>query len=139
MKAKWEKLLPLTGWVVVVEDEPALRMLTVEILTEVGLRPLDFQSADDALTYLLGMPDGCPLVVVDQSLPGKLKGTEFIELVKSKWPLTAAILTSGYELDPSAVPASTIYLQKPWSMDDLVMAVATLLHPDHPALKLGNH
>lgn len=139
MKVKWEKLLPLTGWVIVVEDDPQLRMVMVDILAEIGLRPLDFESADDALTYMLGMPDGCPLVVVDHGLPGQLNGTEFIEMVKSKWPSTAAVLTSGYELAPSSIPASTIYLHKPWSMDELMTAVVKLLQPNDPVRENGNH
>ncbi len=132
MKAKREKPLPLNGWVIVVEDDPTLRMSMVEILDEIGLRPLDFQSAGDALIYLMGIPDGCPLMIVDQGQPGQLSGADFIKLVKKKWPLTAAVLTSSYELVPLTLPDSTIHLQKPWSMDDLVMAVATLVQPSHP-------
>lgn len=139
MKARWEKLLPLSGWVIVVEDDPTLRMLMVSILDEIGLRSLDFDSADDALTYMLGMPDGCQLVVVDHGLPGQLDGKEFIEMVKTKWPSTAAVLTSGYELDPSSIPASTIYLHKPWSLDELMAAVVKLLQPNEPVRENGNH
>ena len=107
----------------------------VDILTEIGLHSVDFESADDALIYLLSMPEGCPLVIADHGLPGQLQGAEFIEMVKEKWPSTATILTSGYALDPSIVPSSTTYLQKPWSLNDLVMAVAILLQPGHPLEK----
>lgn len=69
----------------------------VTILAEIGLRSGDFESADDALTYLLGTPNGFPLIVVDHGLPGQLSGAELIEMVKSKWPSTAAVLTSGYD------------------------------------------
>lgn len=127
MKAKQEKVLQLNGWVIVVENDSTLRMLMVNILDKIGLRPLDFQSAGDALIYLKGTFDGCPLVIVDQGQPGQLNGAAFIKLVKKKWPSTAAVLTSGYELTPSTLPDSTIQLQKPWSMDDLVMAVTTLV------------
>ncbi len=136
MKATWEKLLPLSGWAIVVEDDPTLRMLMVSILAEIGLRSVDFESADDALTYLLGTPNGCPLVVVDHGLPGQLSGAEFIDMVKSKWPSTAAVLTSGYELAQSTIPSSTTYLHKPWSMDELVTAVASLLQPSNPITRI---
>ncbi|WP_433736443.1 response regulator [Pseudomonas putida] len=135
MKAKWEKLLPLDGWAIVVENDPTQRMLMVNTLAEIGLHSLDFQSANNALIYLLGMPDGCPLVIVDHGLPDQLKGVDFIKLVKMKWPSTAAVLTSGYESAPSTVPDSTIYLQKPWTIDELVIAVATLVQPSHPISK----
>ncbi len=132
MKAKQEKDLQLNGWVIVVENDPTLRMLMVNILDKIGLRPLDFQSAGDALFYLMGTFDGCPLVIVDQGQPGQLNGADFIKLVKKKWPSTAAVLTSSYELTPSTLPDSTIHLQKPWSMNDLVMAVTTLIRPSQP-------
>lgn len=132
MHVQWEKLSLVNGWVVVIEDDPTLRILMVDILTEIGLRSVDFETADDALIYLLSMPDGCPLVIADHGLPGQLQGAEFIEMVKEKWPSTATILTSGYGLDPSLVPSSTTYLEKPWSLNDLVMAVADQLQPGRP-------
>ncbi|MNI89746.1 hypothetical protein D3C73_1471880 [compost metagenome] len=81
------------------------------------------------------MPDGCALVIADHGLPGQLQGTEFIEMIKVKWPAAATILTSGHSLDPSVVPSSTTYLGKPWTLDDLVMAVASLLQPGYPLVK----
>jgi DNA-binding NtrC family response regulator len=135
MHEEWEKLPPIEGLVIVVEDDPLLRLLTVEILSEMGMRCVDFSTADDALTHVLGMSDSCPLVIADQGLPGELQGADFIELINEKWPTTATILTSGYALDPSMVPSSTIYLDKPWSMNDLMMAVAKLLRPGDPRLK----
>ena len=122
-----EKLPPVTGLVIVIEDDPTLRILMGDILTEIGLHSVDFETADDALVYLLSMPEGCPLVIADHGLPGQLQGAEFIEMVKAKWPSTSAILTSGYALEPSDVPSSATYLAKPWSMNDLVTAVANLL------------
>ncbi|VVO99469.1 hypothetical protein PS862_02765 [Pseudomonas fluorescens] len=44
-------------------------------------------------------------------------------------------LTSGYLIDRATVPPSTIYLHKLWSLDDLVISVASLLQPDHPIRK----
>ena len=135
MYREWGKLSLVMGWAIVVEDDPVVRTLTVEILNEIGLPSLDFDSADDALTYLRSMPDGCPLVISDQVLPGQLQGAEFIRMVKAKWPATATILTSGYDLDASVVPYSATYLPKPWSNDDLVRAVVSLLQPDRPLKK----
>jgi DNA-binding NtrC family response regulator len=138
MYREWGQLSPVSGWAVVVEDDPVIRKLMVDILTEIGLRSLDFDNADAAFAYLLSMPDGCPLVIADHALPGRLQGAEFIKMVKAKWPDTATILTSGYGLDTSIVPYSTVYLEKPWSMDDLVMAVVNLLQPGRSLGKRRN-
>lgn len=134
MDAKWGKLPPLTGWAVVVEGNPTLRKLIVETLAEIDLQSLVLDSVDSALIYLQQTQGGCPLVIVDQGVLGRLQGMEFIELVKAQWPLTAAILTSGDARDASMAHSLTTYLKKPWSLNDLVMAVANLLQPD-PSLE----
>ncbi|WP_254616392.1 hypothetical protein [Pseudomonas koreensis] len=82
MREKWEMLPPIEGLVIVVEDDPILRLLTVEILSEIGIRSLEFSTADEAFTHVLSMSDSCPLVIADQGLPGDLQGSDFIELIK---------------------------------------------------------
>jgi DNA-binding NtrC family response regulator len=131
----WEGMLPIEGTVIVIEDDPILRSLMTEILTEVGATAMAFETADDALAYLLQHQGQCPLVVVDQGLPGQIQGMEFIKMIQSRWPSIASILTSGYLIDSTQVPATTIYLHKPWSLDDLVVAVATVLQPGKPIHK----
>jgi DNA-binding NtrC family response regulator len=132
MNEDCEKSSPLSESVIVVEDDPILLGLMVDILSEIGLRSQAFDSADGALMHMLGTLHTYPLVIADHGLPGKLKGADFIAVVKARWPSTATILTSGYSLDPVIVPPSTTYLEKPWAMDELVTAVANSLHTDPP-------
>ena len=87
------------------------------------------------MTYLLKTHGDCALVIADHGVPGQVQGIEFIEMVKGRWPHIAAILTSGYLIESIEVPAQTIYLHKPWSLDDMVVAVAALLQPEHPISK----
>lgn len=100
-----------------------------EIVSEVGGKAISFKTADNALTYLLQTHEQCRLVIADHGVPGQIQGIEFIEMVSGRWPSIAAILTSGYLIDPESVPDSSIYLHKPWSLDDLVITMATLLKP----------
>lgn len=129
MIVQWEGFLPIEGSVIVIEDDPTLRALMEEIVSEVGGKAIPFATADDALTYLLQTHEQCRLVIADHGVPGQIQGIEFIEMVSSRWPSIAAILTSGYVIDPQAVPGSCIYLHKPWSLDDFVIAMAILLQP----------
>lgn len=135
MNVNWEGILPIRGEIIIVEDDPTLSSLMVDIMAEIGAKAVAFETADDALTYLLEAHDQCRLVIADYSVPGQIQGIEFIEMVRSRWAFIEAILTSGYLLDPETVPASTIYLHKPWSLDDLVIAVASLMQPDFPIHK----
>ena len=135
MNVNWEGLLPIQGEIIVIEDDLTLRELMVDIVKEVGAKASAFETADDALTYLLQAQSECRLVIADHGLPGQIQGIEFIEMVRGKWPSIAAILTSGYLINPASIPPSTIYLQKPWSLDDLVLAIASLLQPGLPIHK----
>ena len=139
MNVNWDGMLPIEGTLIVVEDDPTLRTLMTDILVEIGAQSLAFETADDALTYLLQNPVHCPLVIVDQGLPGQIQGIEFIEMIQSRWPWIGSILTSGYLIDPGDLPAHTIYLHKPWSLDDLVIAVASIVQPGNPIFKTTSH
>jgi DNA-binding NtrC family response regulator len=136
VNVNWDGILPIKGDIVVVEDDPTLRSLMVDIVAEIGAQALAFETADDALTYLLQAHDQCCLVIADHGVPGQIQGTEFIGMVRGKWPSIAAILTSGYLLDPATISPSIIYLHKPWSLDDLVLAIASLVQPGHPVRKI---
>ncbi|UZD97710.1 response regulator [Pseudomonas corrugata] len=135
MNVNWEGLQPIRGEVIVIEDDPTLQSLLTNIMVEIGARTIAFDTADDALTYLLEGHGQCALVIADHGVPGQVKGIEFIEMVKSRWSHIAAILTSGYQIELGAVPADTIYLHKPWSLDEMVIAVAALLQPRSPIQK----
>ncbi|WP_072432337.1 MULTISPECIES: response regulator [unclassified Pseudomonas] len=135
MNVDWEGMLPIDGVVIVIEDDPTLRSLMASIVDEMGAQTRAFDTADDALTFLLQNSEPCPLVIVDQGLPGQIQGIEFIEMVQSRWTGIASILMSGYSINPTDVPPKTVYLHKPWSLDDLVVAIATLLQPGNPISK----
>ncbi len=137
MNVNWEAMRPVDGAVIIVEDNPILRSLMADILSEVGTAAVVFETADDALTYLLENHGDCPLVIVDQVLPGQIQGIEFIEMIQSRWSSIAAILTSGYLIDPLTLPPGTLYLHKPWSLDDFVVSVAAVLQPRHPLSKIS--
>lgn len=137
MNVNWEALRPIDGAVIIVEDEPILRSLMADILSEIGTAVVVFENADDALTYLLENHGDCPLVIVDHALPGQIQGIEFIEMIQSRWSSIASILTSGYLIDPVTLPPGTLYLHKPWSLDDFVVSVAAVLQPRHPLSKIS--
>src|SRR5690606_15763074 len=89
-----------------------------------------FGTADDALIHLLQSRRACTLLIADHGVPGQLLGGDLAKMVGEKWPETAVILTSGYELDPSGLPPKVRYLQKPWAVDSLILVIAELLHQD---------
>lgn len=124
---KKNELASLQGDVIVIEDDPTLRMLMSTALEEFGVSSISFGSADDAFNYLRRTEKKCPLIITDYGLPGQRSGADFIRDVHDQWSHVPAILVSGYALEPVAVPPSTLYLEKPWSIDDLEAAIAEVL------------
>ena len=57
MKVNWEGILPIQGEIIIIEDDPTLRSLMVDIVAEIGAEAVAFNTADDALTYLLEAHD----------------------------------------------------------------------------------
>ena len=122
------KGLSLSGkTVIVIEDDPTLRTLLVEILSELGAACAAFNNAEDALITMLGLKNECSLIIVDHGVPGSIQGMEFISMAHERWPGLPAILTSGYQLDASQVTPPVIYLFKPWSIDQLADAICKAL------------
>lgn len=133
------RLQPIDGEIVVVEDDPLLLGLMVEILTEVGARCIPFITADDALIHLLVSQTRCVLIIADHGLPGRIKGGELAELVQERWPEISIVITSGWAKDFIGLPSKTIFLAKPWALDELVATVANLLQPGVPITKTPVH
>jgi len=121
------ELLPITGHVIVIEDEPVVRMLLEETLAEIGFSSATFDNAASALTHLISIKGECTLIIADQGLPGGIQGAEFIRLANEQWPSTPSILTSGYLIDEQLIPASTIYLPKPYTLEQLEKTIAIVL------------
>jgi two-component system chemotaxis response regulator CheB len=81
------------GNVVVVEDEPELRVLMVEFLEETGYRVLSASNAQDAEPKILGEPTS--LVLCDYRMPGA-NGLELCARIRSKGYRGAFVIISGH-------------------------------------------
>lgn len=134
---QWKGLRPIQGKVVIVEDDATLRELMVDIVCELGAACIAFENAEDALVHMLSPAANCVLVIADHGVPGSIKGMELAAMVQQKWPGTGFVLTSGYLLDVSGLPPPLVYLLKPWSIDELVVAIAQTLKPGVAIHKVG--
>ena len=62
------------------------------------------------------------------ALPGQLTGADLANLRISRWPTLPIIITTGYGFEIKAdLPASMVYLQKPWMPAALKSAIAQAL------------
>lgn len=122
----------MLGHVVVVEDYPAIRMLFEEILAELSYTSASFENAAQAMSYLVRVDGACDFMIVDQGLPGGMRGNDFIRVANERWPSTPSILASGFSVDEQEIEPSAICLEKPFTLAQLEAAISTMLSPDSP-------
>jgi len=108
--------------VLVVEDEPLLRLNAVDLLEEAGYAVIEACDADAAIELLAARLD-IRLVFTDIDMPGSMDGLRLAAAIRSRWPPIDIIITSG-KVSPSAsdLPARGVFLSKPYRGDALVGA-----------------
>ncbi|MEX1827106.1 response regulator [Luteibacter sp. CQ10] len=116
--------------IVVVDDDPQVRLLVTELLKELGYDVLAADSAEAALPMLStgAAPD---LLVTDVGLPG-LNGRQLADIVRRDRPELPVLFITGYAHNATNQAAfldrGMKMISKPFSLATLSEAVGTMLH-----------
>jgi two-component system, cell cycle sensor histidine kinase and response regulator CckA len=114
------------GTVLVVEDEPAVRDMTRQVLRRAGWNVIEVASGADAWAMIEAMRQPFDALVTDIVMPG-LSGIELAERVLDRYPGIRVALLSGYtagDLDLKRVLArGAAFVAKPVSSRDLLAAI----------------
>lgn len=113
--------------VLVVEDEPGVRMLAIDSLEEAGITVVEAGNADEALEILKARSD-VGVLFTDVNMPGSLDGLQLAELVHSRWPDIKLVVTSGRALE-RAVPDAGAFLGKPYALSHMTAVIETAGQP----------
>lgn len=109
--------------VLVVEDEPLLRLFAIQVVEDAGYESLDAASAAEAIAILESRPD-IRIVFTDVDMPGGLDGMMLAACIRDRWPPIKIIITSGKPLPPSAsMPAETVFFPKPYRQDRVIASL----------------
>jgi CheY-like chemotaxis protein len=81
--------------VLVVDDEPAIRMLVVEILEELGYRVLQAAEGKTAV-QILESDEPVSLLVTDVGLPGGMNGRQLADAARQRDPHLRVLFITGY-------------------------------------------
>jgi CheY-like chemotaxis protein len=73
--------------VLIVEDEPVIRMNAAAMIEDAGYGVLEAANADDAI-LLLETHSEIRVVFSDIEMPGSMDGLRFIQVVRERWPPT---------------------------------------------------
>lgn len=113
--------------ILVVEDDPIIRMGAVHFVLDAGFEALDAASADEAIRILEFRSD-VHLVFTDVEMPGTIDGLKLAHYIRHRWPPVRLIVASGKALlDESHLPTGARFFSKPYSEHALVGAMNELL------------
>jgi CheY-like chemotaxis protein len=98
--------------ILIAETDPHVRMLTADMLAEVGFQPIEVCTAAEALAVLQG-PATVRMLITGRSVVGD--GVALAHLVHHRWPDIGIIVTSGAGKDlQRELPSGTRLLSKPY-------------------------
>jgi two-component system, response regulator PdtaR len=104
--------------VLIVEDEPLIRMGAASLIEDAGYKVYEAGSADQAIR-ILELHDEIRLIFTDVNMPGSMDGLKLAHYVRGRWPPVKIIVTSGKAtLRGEELPAGAVFLGKPY-------------HPEH--------
>jgi CheY-like chemotaxis protein len=83
-------------FVLVIEDDPAIRLLVSDIVADSGFEALEAADADEAVQILESRGD-IRAVFTDINMPGSVDGLKLANAVRDRWPPTHIFVI---EVDP---------------------------------------
>jgi CheY-like chemotaxis protein len=108
--------------VLVVEDEPIVRMMAVDCVEEAGFEAIEASDADEALRVMRGR-SGIDIVFTDVRMPGTMDGFQLARVIASEWPATQVMVTSGHVAGDEAMGlGARRFFSKPYRADALIAA-----------------
>ncbi len=125
--------------IMVVDDEPALVRLMIEVLSNLGYVPVGFTSSVEALAALRAYPDRFDAVITDERMP-VMSGSQLIRGLRNIRPSIPILLVSGYiggDISREAREAGASELcRKPLSTPDLATTLARMLATSRASAQL---
>jgi CheY-like chemotaxis protein len=113
--------------VLVVEDNPVIRMGALDFVTSPGFASLEAGSANEAIRILEARPD-IHLVFTDVRMPGTMDGIKLAHYIRNRWPPVKLIVTSGETMvDRSHLPVGARFFSKPYNDSAILEAMMAML------------
>lgn len=113
--------------VLVVDDEPLVRMFATDILLEASFKVFETSSAAEAIQALEVRSD-IHAVLTDIEMPGEMNGLALAATIRERWPCIAVLVTSGREhLSAAELADGARFIPKPYAPSDLLIAIHSVI------------
>jgi CheY-like chemotaxis protein len=114
--------------ILVVEDEPLVRMTAVDELQDAGFQVLEAANADAALAVLESRSEEVQVLFTDVDMPGSMDGMALAKQVHKRWPHIRLLIASGYALPhPDKIPDNGHFVPKPYYGAVLVWHITQMI------------
>jgi CheY-like chemotaxis protein len=115
--------------VLVVEDEPMIRLSVVMDLEDAGFNVLEAGDTDEAIALLDEHPE-VQALFTDVELPGSMNGLSLAATVRDRWPPIKIIVTSGRVCRPDAdIPGDALFMPKPYQPQRVASTIREMINP----------
>jgi len=116
--------------VLVVDDEPSIRMLIADVLTDLGYAAIEAEDGAAGLKVLQSQTR-VDLLVTDMTLPGGMNGRQLTEAARKVRPGLPVLFITGYAenslLGNGQLEPGMQVVTKPFTMDALVRRIKDML------------
>ena len=116
--------------VLVIDDEPTVRLLVAEVLTDLGYKALEASDGASGLK-LLRSPARVDLLVTDVGLPGGMNGRQVADAARQLRPDLKVLFITGFAehavLSHGHLDPGMHILTKPFAMEALASRIRELL------------
>ncbi|HSJ03475.1 MAG TPA: PAS domain S-box protein, partial [Verrucomicrobium sp.] len=118
--------------ILLVDDEPALRMVSKMTLKHYGYHVLEAGSGPQALKLVEEHPEHIDLLLTDMVMPEGLSGKDLADLLRNARPDIRVLFTSGYSVEllnrTSSLSEDVWFLPKPFTTQKLAHMVRECLN-----------
>lgn len=105
--------------VLIVEDEPIVRLVASDILGEAGFEVIEASTADEAARMLDARPD-VAVLFTDVHMPGSIDGLALAKMAPDRWPSVKVVVTSGRARpEVGDLPDGTLFVPKPYRAEEV--------------------
>jgi signal transduction histidine kinase/ActR/RegA family two-component response regulator len=119
--------------VLVVDDEPTVRMLVTEVLQDLGYTPFEAEDGKTGLAVLQSAPR-IDLLITDVGLPGGMNGRQMADAARLARPGLKILFITGYAeqavLRQGALEPGMHVLSKPFALDGLARRIKQIIDED---------
>lgn len=110
--------------VLVVEDEVLVRMVIADQLRAAGYSVIEAANAHEAAQVLRTTP--LEIVISDVRMPGSMDGVGLARLIRSEYPATKIVLTSGH-LSEAGWAQHDGFFHKPYDATEIITHIKSLI------------